>query len=463
MTTVQLTPLHLPAFGLPTVQPVITGDIYEARIALALERAAAAGFDALVVYGDREHFANITYLTGFDPRFEEALLILRDGHTPVLLVGVEGWGYASISPVEHKRVLFESFSLLGMPRAEAPKLETILREAGIDAGMRIGTVGWKYYELRETTTPESWLELPAYLVDLLRQITGSSANVQNATILFMNPVDGLRTLNEVEQLALLEFNATFSSQGVRNVLFGVKPGMTELAAAGLMGINGLPHNCHVMLSSGERAFMGLPSPSLKVIEHGDPFFTALGYWGTLNARGGFVVSGAGELPEHIRDYVDKLVAPYYTAIAEWYMHIGIGVRGGELYDIVHRHIGAPFFGVNLPPGHLIQFDEWVHSPIQKGSDIPLKSGMALQADVIPATGTPYFTTNIEDGIALADEALREVFAAQYPEAWGRIQARREFMQAALGIPLKPEVLPFSNIPAYLPPYLLNPTHAMKVV
>jgi hypothetical protein len=104
----------------------------------------------------------------------------------------------------------------------------------------------------------------------------------------------------------------------------------------------------------------------------------------------------------------------------------------------------------------------VHSPIFKNSEIPLRSGMALQVDVIPATGSPYFTTNIEDGIALADADLRAQFEAKYPEAWGRIQARRKFMQDSLGIRLKPEVLPFSNIPAYLPPYVLSPDRAMSV-
>ena len=54
--------------------------------------------------------------------------------------------------------------------------------------------------------------------------------------------------------------------------------------------------------------------------------------------------------------------------------------------------------------------------------MPLQSGMALQVDIIPATGTDYFTTNIEDGIALADEAMRDEMAAPYPEAWGRIEA-----------------------------------------
>ena len=38
----------------------------------------------------------------------------------------------------------------------------------------------------------------------------------------------------------------------------------------------------------------------------------------------------------------------------------------------------------------------------------------------------------------------------------RITARRAFMRDVLGIALKPEVLPFSNIPAYLPPFLLSP-------
>jgi len=88
--------------------------------------------------------------------------------------------------------------------------------------------------------------------------------------------------------------------------------------------------------------------------------------------------------------------------------------------------------------------------------------MALQVDIIPATGSDYFTTNIEDGIALADEALREKIAAHYPEAWSRIEARRAFMADVLGIRLKPEVLPFSNIPAFLPPFWLSRNSAMAV-
>ncbi|MDR9450929.1 MAG: hypothetical protein RI637_06920 [Acidimicrobiia bacterium] len=88
--------------------------------------------------------------------------------------------------------------------------------------------------------------------------------------------------------------------------------------------------------------------------------------------------------------------------------------------------------------------------------------MALQVDIIPATGTEYFTTNIEDGVALADQTLRDEFAAQCPDAWSRIQARRRFMEESLGIRLSPDVLPFSNIPAYLPPFLLRPDRVMTL-
>ena len=79
MRKVELAELKLPEFGLPTVQPIIPAETYQARIEAALERATQAGYDALLVYGDREHAANVAYLSGYDPRFEETLLILQSG------------------------------------------------------------------------------------------------------------------------------------------------------------------------------------------------------------------------------------------------------------------------------------------------------------------------------------------------------------------------------------------------
>jgi hypothetical protein len=88
--------------------------------------------------------------------------------------------------------------------------------------------------------------------------------------------------------------------------------------------------------------------------------------------------------------------------------------------------------------------------------------MVMQVDIIPATGGPYFTTNIEDGIALADASMRGTLAASFPDLWDRIGRRRAFMRDALGIDLHPDVLPLSNIPAVLAPFLLRPDRAMAM-
>jgi hypothetical protein len=391
------------------------------------------------------------------------MLLLAPGKRPAIVVGNEGWGYVGISPLDVERVLFQSFSLLSQPRSESPSPQELFRAQGIGKGSRVGVVGWKYFLQGEAGRPETTLEIPSYLADALREVTGDSARVTNETAAFMNAEDGLRVLNEAEQLAWFEYAATHTSSAIRRVLFGLAPGMTEHEAVRLMKVNGIPLSCHLMLSSGPRARMGLPSPSSRRIEEGDRFTTAYGVWGALNCRAGFVVRDDGGLPEKVHDYVEKLVAPYFRAIVEWYRTIGIGVKGGELYDVIHRHLGDPFFGVRLNPGHQIHLDEWVNSPIFADSPIELRSGMAFQVDVIPATGTDYFTTNIEDGIALADEKLRSELKRKFPEAWGRIEARRRFMGDVLGIDLKPEVLPFSNIPAYLPPFLLSPRRVMTVV
>ena len=94
MRHAQLTSLDLPDFGSPTTEPELGRDIYAARLKQLLARMAAHGLDALVIYGDREHVANISWATGHDPRFEEAICIIVPGRTPTLLAGNEGFPYA---------------------------------------------------------------------------------------------------------------------------------------------------------------------------------------------------------------------------------------------------------------------------------------------------------------------------------------------------------------------------------
>ncbi len=456
MTAARLAEVELPDFGMPRASPELPQALYLGRLERLRGRADRSGFDRLVIWADREHSANMSYLTGFDPRFEEAILLVGPAGEPAILVGNECWAVAGAAPLPMRRELLQDLSLPGQPRDRSRPIAEILADEGIRAGSRIGIVGWKTYARPEMT------DAPAWLVDELRRLVGATGSVENATGLLIDAGEGLRVINEVEQLAAMEWAACQTSNGVRRLIDGLHPGMTEREAVRLLEWNGTPLSCHLMLTAGPRASFGLLSPCDREIRRGDRFTVAFGIWGALNCRAGFVVEAAAELPVGIRDYVDRLVGPYFEAIAEWYGALRIGQTGGALHEIVARRLGDPFFGIFLNPGHQIHLDEWVNSPISPGSATELRSGMAFQVDVIPATGTDYFTTNIEDGVALADPSLREAVATGLPDAWSRIQARRQFMADRLGIELHPDVLPFSNVPAWLPPFLLGPQRVMTL-
>jgi len=456
---VELGPVDLPVYDLPAEQPALPTSTYQARLEAALAAAVETGLDALAVYADREHFANLSYLTGYDPRFEESLLILTPGRAPMLLVGNEGEAYAKVVPSCVEVVLYQSFSLVNQDRSASPRLEVVLRKAGLGDGVRrVGVAGWKWFSLVEADQPAAWVDAPAFIVDSLRSL---GCVVENATGLFTAPGSGLRLINDADQLACFEFAATHGSESMRRLLFGVRPGLTELSAYTLYQPIGLPLSYHPVLLSGERAALGLASASGRVLRQGDPMSASLGYWGSNIARGGFLAASAADLPASASDYVERLVAPYFACAAEWYETIGIGVTGGELFEVARRHLSDPFFGVHLNPGHFIHLDEWPSSPVYAGSAVVLSSGMALQLDIIPATGTVYHTSNIEDGVALADAMLRSELAERYPGLWQRVLTRRAFMAEVLGIRLRPEVLPLSNLAGYLPPLWLSPHLAMR--
>jgi Xaa-Pro aminopeptidase len=452
----RLANVELPDFGTPDREPVLKPSIYTARLERLRERADERGYTHLLVYADREHSAGLAWLTGFDPRFEEAIAIVRPGARPLILAGNECYGAAGAAPLPMRRELYQDLSLPGQPREQSRILNAILADERMGPGARVGSIGWKSF------ADGSRIEIPAYVVDELRTLVGVSGFVENANDLLIDPADGLRTVAEIDQLASLEYAACQTSNGIRRLFAGLRPGMTEREAVRLLEWNGMPLSCHLMLTGGPRARFGLLSPSDRPIGRGDPFTVAFGVWGALNCRAGFVVEDASELPDRIADYIDRLVAPYFAAIAAWYGALHVGAVAGDAHAAAMSHLTDPFFGIFLNPGHLIGLDEWVNSPFFAGSRIELRSGMAFQVDVIPATGTDYFTTNIEDGIALADAALRDGLAAAYPDAWARIQARRRFMEESLGIELHEDVLPLSNLAAHLPPFLLRPDRAMTL-
>ena len=125
---IELRDVVVPDFGVPHEAPRIPAATYEKRCRDAYARA---GCDWLVVYADREHLANIAFLSGYDPRFEEALLLLGPQSRRILVVGNEGEAYAPLAGLPGLDIaLAQSLSLMGQDRSLKPDLAAVLREAG---------------------------------------------------------------------------------------------------------------------------------------------------------------------------------------------------------------------------------------------------------------------------------------------------------------------------------------------
>jgi Xaa-Pro aminopeptidase len=462
MRNVQLIEIEWPQFGTAEPPPQATVAEYAARIDAVRAAMEPLGLTHLVVYGDREHFANLAYLTGFDPRFEEALLVVGRQGDPLLVVGNECEGYLPISPLyragklRHER--YQPFSLLNQPRGNSRFIGEILAGEGIGRGSAVGCVGWKYFTPSEHPAGAHAVDLPAYLVDTLRELAGREW-VTNATAILMHPDHGLRTVCSPAEIAYFEYTNVLASEGIKRMMWGMREGMADHELAQLSGYNGEPLGCHMTLAVGDRP--GLAGPAGVRLRRGDTLSANVCYWGSNACRAGWVASSASDLPPAAQDYVARFAGPYFEAMAEWFRLLRVGTPGGELARLIEERLPFERFGIFLNAGHLIHLDEWLSSPIYPGSEVRIHSGMVMQVDVIPSSPA-YFTTRMEDGVVIADESLRHQLQEAYPTCWARCQQRRAFMIEVLGIDLPEEVLPLSNIPAIVPPFFLQPNQVLAL-
>jgi Xaa-Pro aminopeptidase len=460
----QLIDVDWPEFGWAERPPVVESSELEQRIAALRARMTQERLSHVVVYADREHFANLAYLTNFDPRYEEALLIIAGHGKPLIVVGNECESYLGISPLHTEGRIraerFQPFSLLNQPRDASRQMREIFAGEGISQGSRVGCIGWKYFADAEHADGAHAIEIPAYLVDTLRDLAGREA-VVNATALLMHPGHGLRTRCSPSEIAYFEYTSVQASEGLKRMLFGLRPGMSDNELAGLAGYNGDPFSCHMTLVTQANRSLGLSGPVGARIPLGSPLATNIAYWGSNICRAGWVARSAEDLVPAARDYVAAFAGPYFETMAEWFRLLQIGTPGGRLAALIAERLPFERFRIFLNPGHLIHLDEWVSSPIYRGSDVPLRSGMAIQVDVIPISPV-YFSTRMEDCVVLADAELRGSLAALYPACYARCKQRRNFMIDVLGIDLPQEVLPLSNTPAIVAPFFLSPNQIFAV-
>lgn len=239
--------------------PTLTEEDYRKRLESLINLMKARGWSHIIVYGDREHFSNLDFLTGYDPRFEEALLIVSEEDIPILVLGNEGFNYANKVPIEVKKELYQSFSLVGQPRDTNKNLEEILVSAGINRNSKIGTIGWKYFSATETKDPQHQIEIPYYITKILVELVGTS-RVENGCDLMFHPEYGLQIRLDLKELVLHEIAGTKTSRNVLNLIQNLEPGLTEMEASEYLEIDGDPLVAHPNVNFGTRnVLLGLAS------------------------------------------------------------------------------------------------------------------------------------------------------------------------------------------------------------
>lgn len=437
-------------------------DLTDGTMAARRERVLAAmdglGLDVLAVYADREHGDNYEYLTGYSPRFEEAVLVLHADGRAFNMVGNESLGMNGHARIEATAVHAPYFSLPNQPMHDAPALSGLFSRAGIASGHTVGIVGWK---LLRCAGAETMFDVPGFIVEAVRTAAGDTGKVVNATGLFIDEVLGVRLVNNANEIAHYEFGAALASRCVLTTMDRFEPGKTEMDLAQTMAAAGQQQTVQTICAGGERFGNAVVAPRDRPVGLGETFSLTMGYQGGLTNRTGYIARDVDDLPAGAEGYIGAVVKPYYAAAATWYTTVGVGVLAAEVFDAIEQVIPAERYGWVLNPGHYTASEEWLASPFYEDSEVVLKSGMMLQMDII--VKVPGFGgANAEDGIALADEALRRELAERYPETWSRIERRRAFMRDACGIDLPADVLPLSDTEGYQRPLILNHDKAMRI-
>ena len=209
-----------------TGEPVMLTDAtIQERLDKVLRGMKSRGFEQLVVYGDAEHCGNFQYLMGYFTRFEESLLVLDADGTAHFVLGNENLNKASKARIPGQAVHVSLFSLPNQPNRADKPLRTLLEEAGIAPGRRIGIAGWKHF-----TSPveknEKLFDIPAFILDAIRAITGGDENLFNAGDLFLGD-GGARTTNNANEIAHYEYGAALASDGVLDAMDLLAPGVPE--------------------------------------------------------------------------------------------------------------------------------------------------------------------------------------------------------------------------------------------
>jgi hypothetical protein len=435
-------------------EPAIPAADYERRVVAFLDALDALDVDRVVVYGDREHPGNLASLCGFDPRFEEALLVLG-GEQRWLLTGSEGGtlNVASGLGVTHLEV--PVLGCMGIDRDGGRSLRDALALAGIRPGCRVGLVGWK------ATPAGMGAAVPGFVVEAVVHAAGPTGAVHDVSGVLLDAATGQRFTHGADRIAAFAWAATRASAAVERVIRGASPGLPETALMESARFDGTPHTYHPALASGSRLPAVLASPGDRIIERGDAVFVMVGMRGGNCARGGHLAADDRDLPPAAAAYLERVAIPYWRAVVAWYESVQVGRAAGEVRRRVEQACRAGGFEPALGVGHYVDWEDWPNTPFTRDPGGVLRGGMVIDCDIFSAANGPAAMVHCEDSVALADEALRAELAERHPVIWRELHRRQAFVRERLAIDLSDDVLPLSHSAAYLPPFWLSPDLALR--
>lgn len=441
-------------------RPVLLSDeTMKERYEKVMQRMNEEKIDTLVIYADLEHGNNFEYLTGFLPRFEEALLVMNQNGNHYMLMGNENLNKVPNARIQATAIHAPYFSLPNQPMGSHESLSQLLLQSEIAANKRVGIVGWKNFTSSKENNAQLF-DVPSYIVDEVRNIVGNDGEVFNATYIFIGN-KGVRCINNVNEIEHYEFGAALASDSMLKAMNKLDVNVSEMEIGAELNALGQKNSVVTIAASGKRFVKANIYPTDNKVKVGDPISLTIGYKGGLSSRAGYAIENETQLPQEQQDYLEKVVKPYFNAYVTWLGNIHCGMKGNDLYQLIEKVLPKEVYHWTLCPGHLTADEEWMSSPVYNGSEEIIESGMLFQVDIIPSV-KGYAGVSAESSVAIANEKLRNEIAEKAPELWKRIQSRKEYLEKELNITLHPDVLPMCSTVAYLRPYLLNKETAMTV-
>lgn len=221
-----LSPIPPPKTFSNVKSTVISDEVMAHRLQKILTAMQQHNFDVLVIYADKEHGGNFEYLSGFIPRFEEALLVVTAQGKLTYIMGNE-----NLKLVPHARnpgacLHAPAFSLPNQPMDNDAPLATLLAKAGVTRASKTGIAGWKLFTSQQQNNAYRF-DIPAFILDEVIDAAGDRQHVTNATGLFISPDYGVRCLNSASEIACYEYGANLASTHILRALDTLEVGKSE--------------------------------------------------------------------------------------------------------------------------------------------------------------------------------------------------------------------------------------------